>query len=301
MILTKVRILFRHSAYLFWQFPLLWLPVLAADLSCYSLRHLQKAGTHRIAFHFLQQHSVFGSVSGFSESGLMKTSVFTLPLYWASVYLQILVYTLAIIATVKLTIERLPQLHARSSYPTMEWPASRHSLLFALKAMLVTAAIYIPMGVLSAWSISLRQSWLNLAQQSYLFAALATCLLAWLLMPVSLRLLGSSSTEPVSRENLLILRILAVAAVLATTAFAWLISIVESGTFIPRSLPLLATMISAAGSALSALPYAALFIAMGLVLGKGITASVDAQDHHAEVEQSQREDHPASTPTSEDI
>src|ERR1700722_2601620 len=94
----------QRTVFLFWQYPILWLPILAADFAGYWLARLQQLVTHHIVFWVVQSgpHSVLGNVPApitYQSSTVMRAALFTTPLVWGNYFLHITIYVIAFVVT----------------------------------------------------------------------------------------------------------------------------------------------------------------------------------------------------------
>src|ERR1700758_3218004 len=116
----SVRQVWRETVELFWEYPVLWLPVLGADLISFFLTRLQKYVSHALIYHLLLgPASVFGdtrSLSGPSSNGVVfKAALLGDTLQWSTHFAQIILYTIALFMTAALV--RGTSRHESTSFP----------------------------------------------------------------------------------------------------------------------------------------------------------------------------------------
>lgn len=96
--------LWRTASYLFWQYPKLWLPVLAAEVASYCVRYLQQAISHQIVLWVHRSGSVLssGQDSFLNRSETMKAAMLAAPFVWGGYFISIFLYTCALLATARI-------------------------------------------------------------------------------------------------------------------------------------------------------------------------------------------------------
>ena len=115
-----MRTIWRTTAYLFWQHPILWLPVILADLIAFCLRLLQGWMTHAVINSLLVEHSVLSS---------NPEPLQTLPVAWAAAFgasrLLVEFLNLCLYATAMVAISILiPALIAQTKKPWQQVPVA---------------------------------------------------------------------------------------------------------------------------------------------------------------------------------
>jgi hypothetical protein len=266
-----MRTLLRTTAYIFWQYPILWLPVVLADLIAFSLRVFQGWMTQTIAQNLVAGHSVLSNT---------PEPISTLPMAWTVVFgatrflvefVNLCLYAAAMIAISTLIRALLAQ--TKFSWRHILFAVRQlrvQVLLFSLQVfgMLVVAlfldtelAMYLPrLRFLSMFSTVSASRGEGLAIAAILFASVA-----WLIAPAALALLRPRQSPPNDARSRWQARNIAAISVLASVAIYFLASVAE-----PSFALLLRTSIGiqlfwAVGSAASALPYIPLFIALDLI------------------------------------
>jgi hypothetical protein len=266
-----MRNLWRAAAFLFGQYPILWLPVLLADLTGFCLKGLQVWMTHAVLEKLLAGHSVLSNTA---------EPITTLPATWAAVfgttkflvwYLNIYLYAAAMIAVSIL----LPALIAQKIAPWLEVLSKlkevrTQMLLFSLKAfgiILITSLLSVQLTVyLSRLPLAMFSTISDWRSQSFVLIALLYPAIAWLLAPTVLTLLCPAQSPPKHIGNLRQSRNFAAVCVLVSEVVYLLSRSIE-----PSFGPLLTTALAiqafwAIASAVSAIPYILLFIALYLIV-----------------------------------
>jgi hypothetical protein len=265
-----MRTLWRTTTYLFWQHPILWLPVVLADLIAFCLRNLQIWMTHAVVQSLGAPHSVLSST---------PEPLQTLPVAWVVAFaasrflvelLNACLYAAAMIA-VSLII---PALMAEKRIPWRQVPpAVRQSriqiLLLLLKAfgMFVVATFlgleiitYLPRLHFLPLSLTIDSR-----REGYVVEAVLLAAVAWILAPSAVAILRPRESPVSDTRRIRHARILAAVSVSAAAAMYVLATAVE-----PSFAPFLTTGFRvqaywAIASAASAIPYIPLFIAFYLI------------------------------------
>ena len=108
-----MRTLWRNTAYLFWQFPILWLPVVLADLIAYCLTTEQTRMTHAVVSSLIAGRSVLSS---------SPDPVQTLPAIWSIIFaasklfVELLSACLYVVSMIAISI-LIPALIAQTKIP----------------------------------------------------------------------------------------------------------------------------------------------------------------------------------------
>ena len=266
-----MRTLWRTTTHLFWQYPILWLPAFLADLTAYCLRSFQAWMTHAVINNLVAGHSVLSNT---------PEPLNTVPVAWSIVFatsrlvVELLNFSFYAIAMIALSI-LIPALiaQAKTRWQKILFAVKQlrvQILLFSMKifGMLLIAAfldtelmMYLPrLHVLPMSSTFGDMRDQNIALIALLFAAIA-----WLIAPSAVALLRPPESPPNDTNSLRHARTFAAVSVVATVALYQLATIAR-----PSFTPLLTTPFSAhifwaIASAISAIPYIPLFIALYLI------------------------------------
>jgi hypothetical protein len=266
-----MRILWRSTAHIFWQYPSLWLPVVLADLIAFCLRSLQGWITHAVINSLLVGHSV---LSGGPEP------LQTLPVAWAAVFgvskllvefLNICLYATAMVAISIL----IPALIAQTKAPWQQILLAvkqlrAQILLFSTKVLgMLLVAVLLNIELIAYLPrlhfLQMPSTFGAMRDQGIILIALLFAAIAWLLAPSAVAILRPPESLPRDSSGLRQARIFAAISVLASAAIDFLATVVA-----PSFVPLLRTAFGmqffwAVASAASALPYIPLFIAFHLI------------------------------------
>ncbi len=260
--------LWQQTSELLWQSPLLWLPVLVADLLGF-LAALGSASLMRsVILNRLQYHSVLGGPAvptQLSAATVHRANLIAALITLPADYLRLLLYALALVVTAAMV--RACRQRETSAFADV-LPALRRNGGAVLSLSLRALAIFGGVALLSSWLAEslvahghkawFAGGWLDLG-----IAAIRTALLAWLLVPVAVQLLAGRA--PTAKRR--------------TTAqlFAFALGLVSLllGRFTAENMRAVHIVSAPARYALEltaswivALPYAVFFVALGLVIYK---------------------------------
>jgi hypothetical protein len=265
-----MRTLWRTTAYLFWQHPILWLPVVLADLIAFCLRTLQDWMTHAVIYSLVAGHSVLSS---------SPEPVQTLPVVWSVIFaaskllvelLNAYLYAAAMVAISIL----IPALIAQTRIPWREIPFAIRQrrvqiLLLRLKVfgMLIVAAslgaaliVYLPRLHFLPPLFAIESH-----SESYAIEAVVLAAIAWILAPSAVALLRPREAPPTNAQSMRHARILAAISVSATAALYYLATFLRPSFAPELTTPLAINAFWLIASVASALPYIPLFIALYLI------------------------------------
>jgi hypothetical protein len=289
-----MRQIWRNVVHLFWQHPVLWLPLIFADLLAFCLGLVQRSLSHEIAVRFFDDHSVPGNTPEYSRqaTNVIPDQLLTASFGLVTQLLSICLYTAAFLITAQLV-----RLILQDLSPNL-WSAAR-------SATLHLGAIFSFSLKLFGWAII---SALLLATPVYFFifqnherrlmetpyfthglALLVAVCVAYFVTPAAIELLRSPTSQPVSPKVAWQGCGFSIPTVIVSQAIAFCAEIAER-SFLSNSIraqPIDIQAIHAIASLLSAFPYIFLFIALSL-----ITISA-AEDVDAELQAPQPHNEPA--------
>ena len=187
--------LWRRTSYLFWQYPVLWVPVISVDLLGSGLKQAESLVTHAITMWWLHAHSQ--SLSGPNEPSLvLQTSMLVAPISWGVQIAAVCLYTTAMVWIGRL-LGRLTKEDGVGSKGE-ELPISRYAKgIFnvsfqALASMMASMALFIiPALALSTFGSQAQKAGL-LTHPIWFFIVtlIPYCVTAYLVTPAALRLLA---------------------------------------------------------------------------------------------------------------
>jgi hypothetical protein len=223
-----MRNLFRRSSFLFWQYPILWLPVGIADLAAFCLTQLETRLTHSIVARLVAGHSVLGNTPDPINIGglsIIKVALLTRPVVWGNHLLSLCLYTAAMIAISTL----IPQLIAEGSSSSKRvlsilQKSGSSLVIFAFKILLLIGLAAIPLAVFAGLIShgSLRVPFYGaiivpIYYAGFAAASLLSAAIGYLIAPSAITLLRHPAAEPISREAVRLARIAAVLPYLRQT------------------------------------------------------------------------------------
>ena len=263
---VSMRDLFRRVSFLFWQYPILWLPVLAADLLKFLLVQLDRTGGRAIANHFAYHSALSGApepLSPYSES-IPKIVLLTGLLNWSVYFVSIGLYSLALVGTVALIRKKI-EASGESFWVLFSGFQATPGRLAALSAkvlgLYVIAAIPFMLLIVPFGN---RKS-IFPVEYSYFIGVLMSMVAAYVAAPIAIRWLQWPKSISTSKELKRNVQAFAALMLLASGLMAIGAERV-SGSLIFRSTSYIAVLgIRSISSMVEAVPFIPLFIAISLV------------------------------------
>ncbi len=254
--------------------PLLWLPVLAADLLGYFVNLARVATLRAMVLHQTARHSVLGGAvvhTQLSASAMQSTTVLALLLTWLSYFVRALLYAAALVIVAEMV--RNAGERRRPAETSPGTALARHwggMLELALRTLAVYAIAALLFSWLTQWltrhghTALLHSAWLG---NGVLLIVLI--ILALSLPPVALRVLSGRSPDARSAglSQQLALLLLLVVAVLGI--------FVGNSRELAQVAPAVRYPLEAIASLVVALPYALLFVGLGVLARALAGRSVD--------------------------
>ncbi len=260
--------LFRRASYLFWQYPILWVPVFVADILDTLLKESRTLVTQAVIRSVLESHSVLSSVPDRLPAGLqstMKVALLSAPIVWGTHFAGIVLYASAMTMTATLVLMNPPTI--RGLHEQNPDRSFKDTLFFSLKFFAMIALIGVPWTVIVG-EVSMRFPRSRLiwgGDFGILFAIALTVAVAYFITPTAIRLLRKPRIEPVNLALMRRARAFAVMTVIASGLLDRL-TVATQSTFLSRSTPRIGILsFDAVASLVGALPYILLFIALTLV------------------------------------
>jgi hypothetical protein len=260
--------LWRKTSELFWQYPILWLPILLANTLEWLLLWSQKVLARRIVTFFVQGHrSVLGGRPDLSTdpATVMKASLVA-GLLSAGIYLLFTcLFITALFVISKLVRNcldnRPPELKA-AVIDTLQ-SCKRKTVVLSIKILALFAA-----GTLLSIFAMLhlpRLTTVSYEDIGYSFSCILTVAIAYLLTPSIVAAL--SPGRPVTSEMLAKARLIAMIGVAASDLIALFAQRAESSFFSKSTYPsaLAQQLIGLTGSLVTAFPYIPISIALSVV------------------------------------
>lgn len=219
-----MRNLWRKAAKLLLEFPVLWVPYLAAELLAIGLWRLRGMAEKGIFRWFSTSHSVLGGnmeAPAVDHATLAKASLAYAPIGLATIFVVVSLFVIALVVTAGMVdaIGREENPDARAALAGIA-PRCRRILLFSL--VFLAAFGFAGAGVLLPAVYLLKVVHrLELAPSTALSFGLAPVVVgcaAWMVTPLAIRLLRAGATGPVSvqiRKRGTIMAILAAEAGIA--------------------------------------------------------------------------------------
>ncbi len=264
-----MRNLFRRASFLFWQYPILWLPIVVVDPIVFCLNTFANKLNHAIILSVVTSHSVLGNTPepiAPSSFQTLKILLLTKPIDWGSHLIALCLYISAMMAT--FTLISALRSKQRFSLGSILYPLQQsfsRLVFFSLKLLI---AIGIAALILSSVVVVFFQKngtrFISTQNFGYFFATLALSAIAYLMAPAAVKFLRPHDSEAITPE---IARQTKISAVLASIASAaiYFFAIQIRPSFSSRSTIWGGVLYEAIGSLVSATPYIVLFIALSLL------------------------------------
>jgi hypothetical protein len=263
--------LWNRTTDLFWQHPILWLPVLSADLLGFCLTQLQRLLTHEIVLSLVERHSVLSNTPDLAtnqSAALLKAALLTAPFLWGTYFLNVGLYTAAFLITAKLVSNLLqhtpPDLR---SAVTFEVSHPHRIFGFALKVLALFALAAIALTGVSYLVGRAHQAKI-LATPLFAFGSVlvVSACIAYYIVPSAIALMRGLPSRLVTAEAVWPWRMIAIRAVSSSTVSAFCAQIAEQSLVGTLSFThgLTRQAIEAIASIIAAFPYVPLFIALSL-------------------------------------
>jgi hypothetical protein len=266
----SVRELWRAATGLFWDQPVLWLPVVGGDLAAFSLHRLQTYFTFPLIQRLLLDPAALltGSRRDVSSHALiLKAAAIGGILRGAATFAHIILYAMAFFVIAAL-IRARGRREQRAFALAAKFVKSRIRTICRLSLLIfaLVIALTIPLGFLVdlAMKMGIRPipTW-----AVYAFVSAALCGIAYLIVPIALQAVAEKRLDLTVRTKRQA-RAFAVLTVGASCVLSYCLQYVATTFLKERAFHgvLAAETWTAIGSSLSALPYVVLFIALTLIV-----------------------------------
>lgn len=266
--------LWSKSTALLWANPVLWVPVLCADLLGFFLNLLQKT-INRSIVQWLVLHthsSVLGGAPDLATERALefKAALSAAPLTWGAYFVTVYLYAVALAMTAGLVLAIVkglqPDMQVQSGFVR-----ARRAAIFSLSVKifgLMVAAILV-MGVAIVQAVGFFGRRIPASSVGLVSALVAFAAIAFFIAPSALRLIGGDTSE-VSANGIGEARRFAVIAVMSSVAIGYFCGVAvhairAAGT---ENDGTARGITDAAASLITALPYIPLFVILALVAFK---------------------------------
>jgi hypothetical protein len=276
----SVRQVWRETAALFWEYPLLWLPVLGADLLSFLLIRAQKFVTHELINHLLlPPASVFGGGQSLPESSwralTLKAATLGAPFLWGTYFLATVLYTTALFMTAAF-VRDIKQSQRCDFRLALEFAGRRRRLIVRFSLMML--GLFVLAALIFAITPQIGDRPLALtspAAFAYGYTAMACICIAYWMSPVAMRRISAEGPRPLTEQSRSASRIFAIPIALASLLLAGLLPYLERSLAAEHLLKnfLARSALEVVLSLVSALPYVVLFIALTLIADGGLSAA----------------------------
>ena len=260
----------RRVSYLFWQHPILWLPLLCVDLAAYWLHRLQRLASYQLLVWLLPHESVFSHNPAplTPGSSLVRNAWWiSTPIFWGNSLLCLCLYVAAFMVTAylvqQLLCETAPNLSLSVQFVQFRL---RKLFLFSISIFLLFPVA----GFLSTTPYLNRSFFLfplSSLIQIEILGVIMSAAIGFLLAPLALKLIQPPQSEPIPRAAKMQARIFAALAVVATVILGFTLPAIERNFYNDFSAhwQILDPLLSIIGSLIATFPYIALSIALSLL------------------------------------
>lgn len=267
-----MREIWRKTAELFWERPILWVPVLCAEFITFWLAQINNLITTKLGYWFLWSPASVLSRAlaprGAGISWLVKDMLIMVPFLWCGRFLLACLYAAAFVMTAALVDGISSSGKADLSFALYSTTQGLRRILgLALEIFLyflACALLCIPLGLVDG---SIRAHGIPLFIVGYCEAFVFYMGMAYFFVPASMLLLRDASSRLLKRESSLWGYGFSVGAALAIFAISYFSSLAEKTLAVApvftEGIPQL--FVELAVSLLIAFPYIPLFIALSLI------------------------------------
>lgn len=282
--------LWRATLLLFRQYPILWLPLLAADLAAFELKQLQRHLVNLFMTWLFQSHSVLSSAPVYGNpapAAILRAELLTVPMAWAFYLLSASLYTAALLATRGLLgdIAATGQAHISVAFSSVAKSATR-ILIFSLKLLGLCLCGFLSFALITA-AVTKFATTEILINPVFVYGNVLTLsfVIAYLLAPSAINLLRPADAAEPQPDALQSGRIAAFITVTASAALSYFISKAGSAFLraSQRNTGFGVSIVGALESVFTASPYILLYIALYLIATPNSSL---ANPHSTEVEKS---------------
>lgn len=254
----------RKASDLFWGKPLLWLPVLVADLLGSGIDAGQKAIVRAVVLSKMEYHSALGGTVQhvpLTAAAVQQATQIAIPLQWTSNFLRILLYAVALVLTcgmVRELLSRSQEMWKPAAALEGRWGGI---LGVTLRVLALTVLFTVLYGWAGRWLLAhgykgvVASPWYHLG-----CAVLLMLLLAWAVAVTALQMVSNGSISEAGGRQATIMAFLLGLASLALSFF------------VEQSAPALAHMpdgrripLQMLASLLTAVPYILMFLGFGVL------------------------------------
>ncbi len=284
-----MRNLWRTTTYLFWQFPILWLPLILAKFAGFGLRSAERALFHQWAIRFLlwltETHSVLSgaTIQGTLTPQIMaKAEILAAPLALGTQFISTFLLASSMVVTAAL-LSDIAETGRSGSLQTAMPPVAasiRRILVYSLKLFALDVLSGTLASLLMPWATGLQSNieiWMRLSIEFrislermnlpiYLCNLLFALGIAYIIAPIAIRLLQPQGSTPTPQQAKTA-RIAWILTAVFGTILGVAVSGIEASFFqqLHTTSDLAALSISAIASVINALPNIPLFIALYLI------------------------------------
>ena len=255
--------LWRKTADIFWQHPIVWLPVIAADLMGFFVIQIQTWVTRSLIVWLVARshRSVLGGVpEPMTNAESLGLTFLLAPLSWARYLICILLYIAAYFVVARFVYVAIDGDRIKLSW---RWAKKQQVVIFAVKMLILCAGTF----ALIMWVLSLSggNNLLKTSTSIWAFSFVVSFVVVYIMMPSGLLLLSPDAFKSDALRKLKLSRISGLLAAFTSVVIGAFCSQVAEASA-ARNHVGSSLWMQAVGSLLTALPYCPLFIALSLLV-----------------------------------
>jgi hypothetical protein len=269
-----MRQLWSNAANLLWQHPILWLPLLFADLSAFSLGEVQKLLAYAIAVWSLQEHSVLGNAPYTNihrDTSQVWEQLLTSSSGLLIQFLSVCLYTAAFLITANLVRLFLQNL-SPNAWSAVKSANLRLPAIFSFSLKLFVLSFVIALFITTPLYFFFFRSHLGSTVATpphfaYGLTLLVSLCVAWIITPAAITLLRPPNFKPITSKTIMRGIGSSILTVIASTTLAFLAQIAQRSLLSNSAhmQPIAIQAIHAIASLLTSVPYIFLFIVLALL------------------------------------
>jgi hypothetical protein len=201
-----MRNLFRRASSLFWQYPILWLPIVIADPLVLGLNLLDHKVTHAIILSLVTNHSVLGNAPepiAATSFQTLKILLLTKPIDWGTHLIALCLYGCAMMAifTLLSALRLRQQLSIGEVLYSLQKFFSR-LMFFSLRLLIAIGIAAIPFTLLAIVFFQRNGArFVSTGTFSIALSAIFFSAIGYLAAPAALKLLHPQNSETLTPET----------------------------------------------------------------------------------------------------
>jgi hypothetical protein len=273
-----MRNLFRRTSFVFWQYPILWLPIAIVDPIVFCLNMLDRKLTHAMILTLVTKHSVLGNAPEPIVPGTFQTLkivLLTKPIDWGTHLVALCLYVSAMMTIFVCISARYSEQRLSLRKIFFKLKQSIPSLIFfSLKLLVAIGIATIPLFLFIAIFVAKNGTrYLSIQRFSLIMTILAFAAFAYFAAPPAVKFLRTRDFEVITPETARKAGTSAALTIIICNAIYFIAAQIKP-TFISISTNWSGDFIyEVVTSLVSATPYTVLFIALSLLAKDDVPAT----------------------------